>query len=406
MELDQPVRMDPRKALSWITETTPKGTLINSTVVDRNLLLLDDLSGIKASAKLRRSSQAGHSDIVLNLQPQNSITGLLQTSNSGSHSTGEERITASVVFNSPLHRGDRLSADATLSEHSQFIRAAYRSPLGMRGWKLALEASTLQYSLQKDLAALSGEGDTTDFSAELVWAKTRSRTHNVNLGFSLGQSRFDNRALGQSTSAYQIRDWGLSVDGNSMGRNRWSQFQLRLSSGKLDLGSLDTSENTELPTSFNTLGYQFSSGWQLDQQYIAKFKIRGQYSRKALDSAEQFSLGGPNGVRAYPVNEGSGESARVMSLEISRLLNKQWQVGGFIDHGQVQRRAAGDAVSAEHYSLSGLGLSTQWSSPSGWNLSAHLARRIGDNPNSGASGHDKDGTLRKNRLWLSLHREF
>jgi hypothetical protein len=37
---------------------------------------------------------------------------------------------------------------------------------------------------------------------------------------------------------------------------------------------------------------------------------------------------------------------------------------------------------------------------------ATYARRVGSNPNPADNGQDQDGSLRKDRVWLSLNRSF
>jgi hemolysin activation/secretion protein len=43
--------------------------------------------------------------------------------------------------------------------------------------------------------------------------------------------------------------------------------------------------------------------------------LTGQAASKNLTSAEKFSLGGPNGVRAYPVGEAAGDSGQLAQAE-------------------------------------------------------------------------------------------
>mgnify|MGYP000117479501 CR=1 FL=1 len=403
---DEGVRLQKNQIVAWMNQAVPAHSVVNTDRVDRHLLLLDDRAGLRASAKLRRSDKPGHSELVLSLNSGPRIEGLVHLSNSGSESTGAERLSANLKLNSPLNRGDQLGADLTLSEHSQFFRASYRNPLGVKGWSMGLEASALNYDLQGQVAALSSEGDTQGVRASLRYAQVRTRTFNLNIGLSLGSNHYDNNALNETTSAYKIHDVTLSLDADKIQHNRWSQFSLQFSQGNLDLGALDLSENSELPEDFSKLQYRFTQGWRFKPQYSARINLQGQYSADALDSAEQFSLGGPNAVRAYPVSEASGEVAHVASLDLARTLGSQWQVAAFYDYGHMQRRATVNTAGEQSYSLKGAGLSASWTSPKGWHLSAQLARRIGDNPNPTTSGRDHDGTLRENRVWFSLHRQF
>jgi len=79
-----------------------------------------------------------------------------------------------------------------------------------------------------------------------------------------------------------------------------------------------------------------------------------------------MALGGPNGVRAYPVGEAPGDVGQVGTLELRWLVPKVQVFGGdltlstFIDHGQVltqkDQPAAIAAVSANKRSITGAGV--------------------------------------------------
>jgi hypothetical protein len=47
-----------------------------------------------------------------------------------------------------------------------------------------------------------------------------------------------------------------------------------------------------------------------------------------------------------------------------------------------------------------------WVSTSGLSLKATWARRIGENPNPTLTGKDQDGTLQRNRFWLTASAAF
>jgi hemolysin activation/secretion protein len=62
---------------------------------------------------------------------------------------------------------------------------------------------------------------------------------------------------------------------------------------------------------------------------------------KNLDSSQQFYLGGPTGVRAYPVGQGAGSQGAIMQLELHQQVVSESPIGsitayGFYDLGGVQ----------------------------------------------------------------------
>jgi hemolysin activation/secretion protein len=115
-------------------------------------------------------------------------------------------------------------------------------------------------------------------------------------------------------------------------------------------------------------------------------------------------LGGPSGVRAYPVGEAAGPQGHVFNLELRYRLGPQWLITPFYDRGRIEKRTA-ETMGA--YSLEGAGVSVSWTGPGGWTARAVYARRMGSNPNANTTtGQDQDGSLRKDRLWLTVSRSL
>ena len=69
--------------------------------------------------------------------------------------------------------------------------------------------------------------------------------------------------------------------------------------------------------------------------------LSGQQASKNLASAEKMSLGGPNGVRAYPVGEANGDSGNLITGELRylvpgfKVLEGDVNVLAFYDWGRV-----------------------------------------------------------------------
>ena len=77
----------------------------------------------------------------------------------------------------------------------------------------------------------------------------------------------------------------------------------------------------------------------------------------------------------------------------------------FFDYGHVtvnpnNNFAGASALNA--YGLKGVGLSLAWQSSHGPSIKTTYSHRLGDNPNPTATGNDQDGTLSKNRVWLTV----
>jgi hemolysin activation/secretion protein len=236
----------------------------------------------------------------------------------------------------------------------------------------------------------------------------RSRAQNLYLTAGVEQRDYDSFVEDAKENDYRVTAHSLGISGNHFdiwGGAGSNAYSLSLISGRVK--KLD-------PTSGNddtTLGSYNKVRWALSrQQAVAKgvtlfASVQGQHTgSKRLDSSENMGLGGPSGVRAYPVGEASGPQGAVSNLELRWAVSSEWLITPFYDHGRVQKRND-DAL--RDYSLKGAGVSVTWTGPDGWAAKATYARRMGSNPNADATtGKDQDGSLRKDRMWVSLNRSF
>jgi hypothetical protein len=82
---------------------------------------------------------------------------------------------------------------------------------------------------------------------------------------------------------------------------------------------------------------------------------------------------------------------------------ENWVLTGFLDVGRVVALPATSTDQVTARTLRGYGLSAAWQGPVGIKTKLTWARRIGENPNPTATGTDGDGSLKKNRFWMTLN---
>jgi hemolysin activation/secretion protein len=139
--------------------------------------------------------------------------------------------------------------------------------------------------------------------------------------------------------------------------------------------------------------------------------FRGQFSNKNLDSSQKFILGGPTGVRAYPVGEGSGDEGSAITGEVRYDLDcmPSWlktQLVGFADTGRVRLHkdvwdgAVTNATGKNSYRLSGWGAGVNFSQSDRFSLRLAYSRAIGDNDGRNSDGTNTDNLGGKGSVWL------
>ena len=98
-------------------------------------------------------------------------------------------------------------------------------------------------------------------------------------------------------------------------------FRLVGSIGYLDLSANANSVAADQATAGSNGAYgKLSANVAREQKLVPRLDLymsaSGQYAPKNLDSSEKFILGGPNGVRAYSVDEANGDDGAMGTAEL------------------------------------------------------------------------------------------
>lgn len=412
-----PGRVPAERLRPIVQAAQPSGQYLNADALDRALLLLQDVPGVSVSGSLAPGEQVSETDLLLKVEDAALFSGVVGLDNTGSRSTGSARATADLFLNSAAHLGDQVAASLIHTEGSDYGRLAATLPVGAGGWRAGANASYLKYRLvEDDLAALQAHGKSSTLGLEATYPLLRARLRNLYAGFNYDSKRFDNLAAGASVTNYRIDAFSASLYGNALdtlGGGGSNNFNLTLVHGNVDLDGSPNRAADALTTraagAFTKLRYAASRMQVLSETFSAYAAVSGQAAGKNLDSAEKFYLGGAYGVRAYPANEGGGSSGQLVTAELRARLPHGTALSGFYDWGHVtvnHDNAFAGAALRNSYVLKGAGLTAGWQGENGVSVKATWARRIGDNPNATATGHDQDGTLIKNRIWLQASLPF
>jgi hemolysin activation/secretion protein len=399
-----PTRIEVEHVLALVQARAQPGDKLNTRRLDEAMLLADDLPGVVVSGALEPGRQEGETTLVLRVLDEPAASGEVNLDNGGSRSTGSTRLTLQAQLGSPLLRGDQLRGQVAASEGSRYVRLAYNFPVGSLGTRLGANLSALNYRLvDGDFAALGGRGRSESVGLDLRHPLLHSRQQNLYLAANADAKRYSNQAAQATQSRYSAKSLSLGLDGNrydDLGGGGATTAALHLHRGHVDLGVLDSGENTTVAGRYSKLRFAATRLQSLGPRLSLLAQLRGQVASRQLDSSERLFLGGPDGVRAYPNNEGSGSSGHVASAELRWQMNGAWMASAFADEGRV--RDPGVAGSAYR----GAGAALAWAGPQGLAARAVVAQRIGHNPRPAANGADQDGTRDKTRVWLQLTKTF
>ena len=414
IDADMPLSAD--RVRRFIKARQLPGEPLNMDKLSRAITILNEQPGVSAQAALAPSLDPGASDVIVETVRLPSVSGSLQADNWGARSTGYYRGTGSANWNNPFGIGDQLQANVMGSEGTIYGRLGYTMPLGYDGWRLGLSASALYYKLLGEFATLNNTGTAETLSASVTYPLVRQPMRNTTLSITASDSHYKNNFLieGQRLSTNKrvsIASIGVTGDeaDNLLGGG-FSVYGATLTTGYAKLGD----KTTDLANTYGTFFTLAGNGGRLQRLTNTTtlwFSLSGQMANTNLDSAQRFSLGGPQGVRAYPVYEGTGDQGLLASIEARYDFYPGAQASLFYDFGWIQQFKSAAHLSPDarlvagpnEYNLKGWGAAISYNYNNRVSMRFTVARRIGGNPAANiATGADGDGTNDKTRFWFNV----
>ena len=412
--------MDERLPLGVVNKSQTVGEPLNLIKLEQSSLIVSEIPGTQANISLNPGKDDGTTEIDINLTRPKLISVTASVDNYGAVSTGVNRITTQTNLNGPLQRGDLWSLQTLQSEGLQYIRGSYSENIGFGGTRLGIYGSNMQYQLitpeYKDLDAY---GPSTARGLEMSHPLIRSQTTSVTWQATIDQKHFNNTTISGNTSNYEAFSLNNTLLGNGTDERGATNASLQLTIGNMNLNGSPNQYSDSVTT--DTQGdYSKAKLSLMRQQKISNIisligTYQAQLASKNLDGSEMIYLGGAQGIRAYPTNEGGGSIGQLVNFEVQNLY--PWNQGSlilspFIDSGKItvnKFNSYTQPVAVNNYGLSGAGfwVGINDKNPLGlYTLKLIVSRRIGSNPGQTQLGMDQNGTYVLNRLWLSANQSF
>jgi hemolysin activation/secretion protein len=349
----------------------PLNAPVQAQSLDRTLLTLSDLPGTRVQSTLRPGTTVGASDLLVEVNKTQAFQGIADIDNFGSTYTGQYRIGTSLYWNNPLDRGDQMSLRLQASNTSMhYARLGYQLPLGASGTRVGIAVSHLDYRLGKDFAALDADGKADTVSLYVRHPLLRSLENNWYAQLQVDAKNLrDTVGSTATTSVHQLRNVVLGLNGDwqdALGGGAANSLAVNLTTGQLRLDNDSLAQDaasTQSAGHFSKLNYQLQRVQALRPNWSLALNLSGQMADRNLASAEKFSLGGSNGVRAYAQGEALGDAGWLASAALRWQPAPGWQLQAFYDAGGVQlnHRAWNRSGSTSNRArLAGAGLGVGW----------------------------------------------
>lgn len=362
-----------------LDQAAPSGDLIHKNNIERGLLLVNDLPGVEVQSTLKPGATVGTADLVMELKRRFPVSVSIDFDNYGNRYTGYYRGGAAVSVNNLAGVGESINIRALTAGNGLFYgRGSFALPIGPLGTRAGVAYSYMGYKLGDDYEALGAKGSAHVASVYVLHPFIRSR--NLNL---YGHAQYDHKDLqDRIESVSQVTNkelhtgtFALDLDARDdlLGGGA-SNITVSLVCGQLNIRS-DDARQTDATTAQTDGNYgkallNLSRLQRLPAHFSFYAAARGQLAFNNLDSSEKFTLGGPNGVRSYPVNEAFGDSAYIVTGEVRYGLPKfttsfdtgTIQLSGFLDAGESWSNKSPwvGATGDNRRSLAGAGLGLDW----------------------------------------------
>ncbi|KQR12583.1 MULTISPECIES: ShlB/FhaC/HecB family hemolysin secretion/activation protein [Xanthomonas] len=300
-----------------------QGRPLRKQDVDTALLYARDLPGVSLSSVLQPGQNAGETDVVLVAsEAARPYVISLGGNNYGTELTGRYRAQAGITWNSPLGLGDVFAANYAYSlapRQSQIGALSYALPVGqVSGLSAVIGASRSELEVRNGVFARLGlKGPTSVVYAGADW---KFINHDLlqlqgSARYLREKSRLDAAGITLSDQSFDVAELGVSLRRTDL---RWRGVDLLQLSVRQALrdGSADPDlVSPDRDSHFTLTRLSYTRLQYLTRTQRLYFKFSGQYSSDTLAPLEQFAVGGPDSVRAYPVSDALGDLGYYTALE-------------------------------------------------------------------------------------------
>lgn len=385
-----------------------KGEAIFLDSVEGAVFIANDFPGLKANVLFGPGLEPGSAALQVNAEEETS-KAYFTFDNYGSTFTGENRLRGNYQLYNLFGNAERIDLNGIYTfdpQNSIYYDMAYQQPLLDNRYLVGGSYNANAFDVGGNLTDLGINGISTILRGFMTRIISRGRTARITAAVDLSLKAAESRVVDTLDSEDKLTVIGLSANyaGTSWSNSRaYQQISAKLSIGLADfLGSMDSNgdglsgrrgETQERAGGdFTKLNIDYLRVSRLTEFQSLLLRFSAQTSSDLLTSLEQFSLGGPDTVRAYPVAESLVDKAWLFSAEwqadASPEIPQTWlnklQFSIFYDYasGSLNDPLTNDIASV---SLSGLGFGIRVVPFNKFTAKMQYAFDLGDEPSENQS---------------------
>ncbi|MBU6246142.1 MAG: ShlB/FhaC/HecB family hemolysin secretion/activation protein [Xanthomonadaceae bacterium] len=300
-----------------------KGRVLRKGEVDSALLYARELPGVSVSSTFQPGEKTGQTDLLMVAneakRPYTITTG---ANNYGTDLTGRYRAQLGVTWNSPLGIGDSFAANVDYAmdpRNNVYGSLVYRAPtLVVPGLSGVIGATRSELQLNSSqLAALNVKGPSSSQYAGADWkfVNTDTMQMQATLHYIREKSRLTSLGIPLSDESFDVAELAWAMNRTDQRLHGIDLLQVSLRKSIKDRSREPDLVSPNHARSFTSLRFSYTRLQFLTKSQRAYFKLAGQWTNAALAPLEQFVIGGPDSVRAYPIADGLTDRGYYASLE-------------------------------------------------------------------------------------------
>lgn len=399
---------------------------VSKEALEETLLRMNDLPGVTAKGSISPGTESNTSRLVVGVEQTPVFSASLWEDNYGRTDASRAQSNALVTLTDLTGSGDQTRLTGSFSEAQKFAQAEASIPLRASGFTSRASYAYLAYRNLEGVGRLAGlEGFAHYVGAGLDYDLIRSRRLNLRLSTGLNWKALVDDSIAGRLQDKRVWSGNFSLVGDLRDESEQSaltNWSLNWIRGDLDLSRVPSAQAADTASLKTQGNYHRLSGnlarlEPLSRNLSLFTHIYGQWTNKNLDSSEDFALGGPYGVRGWPVGEGRGDMGVLGTIELryDAPIPRSWgkiQFSVLLDGGRVRvnRNPNGvpllTACGCNAYSLTSAGAGMHWVREN-LSIAAIYAQGIGDNPGRSSTNSTQANDQTGNRqLWLQAAIRF
>jgi hemolysin activation/secretion protein len=294
------------------------GTVPTRDSVETALLYTQDYPGVRLFGTFRPGANQGETKLILQVLEEDSFGFQFGLDNYGTELTGIDRGRLDFTWKNPAGWGDQFNASVLQSvnpENTTFGSLGYRVPMGPRGFQLFVEGSQNAFVVdQEPFDQLQLDGTITSYKIGAEWRYDRGRFGNARASLSYGTKASELTALDTLTvtdDSFNLIELESNIDRIDVRFKGVDALTAKIRQGQ----GGDFTTGGQYEESFTIYEARYTRAQVLTDTQTMVLRLRGQTTSKSISPLEQFSLAGPDAVRAYPVGQLLRHVGQFASLE-------------------------------------------------------------------------------------------